>query len=100
MVSSAAPGYAWDKYTHMVIAQIAYEQLNPTAKAKVDALAALMNQDPFTLELPDRDKPYDFISIAAWPDDIKSLGDETRSFSPWHYIDLDANLPADDAAAI
>ena len=98
-VGVARPGYCWDKMAHMIISQIAYDRLTPAAKAKVNALAVLMNNDPYTLELEDKYKPYQFVSISAWPDDIRSLKDETKSFGPWHYIDLDS-LPADDAAAI
>ena len=97
--ATARPGYCWDKVAHMVIAQIAYDRLTPATKAKVDALAAQLNQDPFTLALDGKYKPYQFISIAAWPDDIKSLGQLTRSYGGWHYIDLDS-LPTDDTAAL
>jgi hypothetical protein len=86
----AQPGYSWDGVGHMIIAQIAYDRLTPSARVQVDRLAAALNNDPLTQQLAPDLRPYQPVTAAAWPDDIRSLGAETRSFSPWHFIDLDA----------
>jgi hypothetical protein len=74
----------------MLIAQIAYDRLNPEAKQQVDRLSAALNSDPLTEELPDKDMPEQPVTIATWPDDIRGLGQQTRQFSPWHFIDMDS----------
>jgi hypothetical protein len=92
LILPATPGYCWDGLGHELVAQIAYDLLKPAAKAQVDQLSAALNSDPFTKELT-VDQPFNAVTIATWPDEIKSLRDETRQYSPWHYIDLDTLPP-------
>jgi hypothetical protein len=91
--SAPAPGYCWDGVAHMLISQIAYDRLTPAAKAQVDLLAQALNNDSLTSQLSPDLQECTPVTVAAWPDDIKSLYSETRQFSPWHFIDLDS-LPA------
>jgi hypothetical protein len=88
----ARPGYCWDGVGHELVAQIAYDLLTPAARAQVNHLSTALNTDPFTIELAEP-APFNAVTIATWPDEIKGLGAETRKYSPWHYIDLDS-LPA------
>src|SRR5919199_5201792 len=76
LVQSSA--FGWDEAGHMLVSAIAYERLNPTAKAKVDALAK-------TIRFCGR--TYDGTNLGAWMDDIKadSTHDDLRV---WHYIDI------------
>ncbi|MFL6228753.1 MAG: S1/P1 nuclease [Pyrinomonadaceae bacterium] len=69
---------AWDDAGHMLVSAIAYERLNPAAKAKVDALAKTIRFCG---------KTYDGTNLGAWMDDIKadSTHDDLRV---WHYIDI------------
>jgi hypothetical protein len=69
---------AWDDAGHMLVSAIAYERLNPTAKAKVDAL---------TKTIRFCGKTYDGTTVGTWMDDIKadSTHDDLRV---WHYIDI------------
>jgi hypothetical protein len=69
---------AWDDAGHMLVSAIAYERLNPAAKAKVDAL---------TKTLRFCGKTYDGTNVGTWMDDIKadSTHDDLRV---WHYIDI------------
>ena len=62
----------------MLVSAIAYERLNPAAKAKVDAL---------TKTIRFCGKSYDGTNLGAWMDDIKadSTHDDIRV---WHYIDI------------
>src|SRR5919199_1458392 len=70
--------FAWDDVGHMLVADIAYQRLNPTAKAKVDAL---------TKTIRFCGKTYDGVTVAVWMDDIKadSTHDDMRN---WHYADF------------
>lgn len=65
----------------MVVAQIAYNHLDPAVRAKCDALVAV--------SLPNRDsRSTNFVTAAVWADDFKSsLGTGTS-----HYIDLPISL--------
>lgn len=75
------PLNAWWDAGHLVTAFIAYENLNPTAKAKVDELTAVLQ----------RDYPYlnHFVTLAAWPDDLKSEG--VYQYNDWHYTNIPYN---------
>jgi hypothetical protein len=73
---------AWDGTGHMIIAQVAYERLNPNAKAKVQQLAA---------QLDLKGVPYNAVSLACWPDDIKHAHTDVPhhgDYKNWHFIDL------------
>ncbi|HZH30633.1 MAG TPA: S1/P1 nuclease [Pyrinomonadaceae bacterium] len=82
---------AWHDTGHMLIAQIAYVNLSPAAKARVDKLlVAPQGRRPLihlcaTYYTPACDKIYDPVTIAVWMDDFKgdSLNDE---YENWHYI--------------
>ncbi|MDB6070980.1 MAG: nuclease [Verrucomicrobiales bacterium] len=83
IVGLAAPGKvrAWNAEGHMAVAQIAYNHLHPTVKAKCDALIAV----PLTYG---GTATNTFVTAACWADDFKSqLGSGT-----WHYIDLPISL--------
>jgi hypothetical protein len=78
---------AWDDAGHTLVSAIAYERLNPMAKAKVDAL---------TKTIRFCGKTYDGTNLGTWMDDIKadSTHDDLRV---WHYIDIPFfdGVPAD-----
>lgn len=69
--------WAWGDTGHMVVAQIAFENLDSEAKrARVNELAAL-------IQFNDRD--YEFVTSACWMDDIR----DAPMFEPlkdWHFI--------------
>lgn len=69
---------AWNAMGHMVIANIAYEQLKPDVREKVDLLVGSLNK-----EYPDM---ATFLNLAYWPDSLRSQQIET--FTHWHYIDI------------
>jgi len=85
--------FAWWDPGHLVTAMIAYEQLDPAAKKKVDELAKVLQ----------RDYPYvnHFIATGPWPDDLKAEG--VRTYDTWHYTNLPMNtsrLPLADPPVI
>lgn len=69
---------AWNATGHEVVAQIAYDNLNPKARTEVDKLYPVLGQ-----YFPQIDT---FTAIATWPDVIIANG--TTAFSAWHYINL------------
>lgn len=77
---------AWWDTPHMLVAQIAYDQLKPDVRKRADDLISIhAKQYP---------KTNDFVSAAMWADDIRAQGDKT--YSSWHYVTLtfkDVNDP-------
>lgn len=74
----SVPAFAWGDPGHMVVAQIAYDNLNETAKARVDELAPQVTFGSDT---------YTFVTLACWMDDIR----DTTALEPlkeWHFITL------------
>lgn len=69
--------FAWSAPGHRVIAQIAYDQLTPAAKEKINALTAVQFHSPY---------PEDrFLRASTWPDQLKN---KTKQYNAWHYINL------------
>ncbi len=69
---------AWNTTGHEVVAQIAYDNLTPKARAQVNKIYPVLGQF-----YPQIDT---FIAIASWPDVINADG--AKAFSTWHYINL------------
>lgn len=70
--------YSWNATGHMVVADIAYQQLSPVARSKVDVLIGTLNK-----EYPNVGS---MMNMAAWPDSIR--GQRIEIFTHWHYINL------------
>lgn len=74
----SVPSYGWFSAGHMTVAYVAYQQLTPQAKDRVDALLRLNpDYDNWLKKIPtsasDADKRMMVFMIAAtWPDQIKS----------------------------
>lgn len=89
----------WGAGGHMMVAFIAFQRLNPNAKAKAKELLAI--------EIKPADvtaKSKDFVNASHWPDDLRPFA-EFDSFKPLHFIDkpfstdgtaLPADLPEPD----
>src|SRR5664280_67846 len=74
----ARPALAWNAEGHMVVAQLAYNHLDPEVKAKCNALIAV------SLAPYNSSAISNFVTAAVWADNFKSqLGTGTS-----HYIDL------------
>ncbi|MGH8048501.1 MAG: S1/P1 nuclease [Chthoniobacterales bacterium] len=72
---------AWDPLGHMLVAQIAYDNLTPAAKTNVDALVTRFDAK----DKPDAD--YNFVTAACWMDDIRSRP-TMKAYAAWHYVNL------------
>jgi hypothetical protein len=70
--------FAWNALGHMVIADIAYQHLQPSVREKVDKLVASLHEEYTSMT--------SFQHIAYWPDMIRSQKIET--YTHWHYIDV------------
>jgi hypothetical protein len=85
---------AWHDNGHMIVAQIAYLNLTPEAKAKVDSLLVTPQGRRPLITLcagyytPETcEKTYDPVTIAVWMDDFR--GDTLNdSYASWHYINF------------
>ncbi len=89
LIIPARRALAWDDTGHMVVAQIAWENLDSLTKARVRKLV----QRVFLA-----DKTYDFVTVACWMDDARDF----PMFEPlreWHFINkrFIVSGPAQDA---
>ena len=73
---------AWNAEGHMIVAQIAYNHLNPIARAKCDALIA-------TPVFYASNYNNTFVTAACWADDIRSA---VSTFNNWHFINIPFSL--------
>ena len=71
---------AWDYTGHMLVDQIAYEQVSPKVREAVAHLVA-----PLENTYNDH-KPYNFITAGAWLDDMRSQ--PNYAFGKLHYVDV------------
>jgi hypothetical protein len=87
-----SPAFGWHDTGHMLVSQVAYLNLTPEAKARVDKLLiAPPGRRPYihlcagyyTAETCE--KIYDPVTIGVWMDDFR--GDSLNEhYAPWHYI--------------
>ncbi len=78
IIGAAPKSFGWGDGGHMIVATIAYENLNPTALAKVNALLVTNGVPGSTNE---------FVQASHWADDVK----HTSAFSSTtneHFIDF------------
>lgn len=68
--------FAWDSTGHRLIAQIAYDNLTPAAREKVDQITVTLDG-----KYP---PPSRFLFAAVWPDALKH--DDVTAFNSWHFI--------------
>jgi hypothetical protein len=79
--------YAWDATGHKIIAAIAYDNLTPETKAKVDQLTCIFdknNHDGFCNNSENAKKTR-FMFDATWADLLRS--ENIPDFDDWHFID-------------
>lgn len=76
-VFSPLSALAWNAEGHRVIAQIAYDYMTPTAKARFQVAHPALDK---------QQKSPSFIEAAAWLDTIRKQ--DSKALSAMHYIDL------------
>lgn len=94
LLSAAPRAHAWNGTGHMVVADIAYDNLTPQTKGAVDAL--LQRHRDYGLWMSEMPAGYTdkgrfaFMKASTWPDDIRKTPDDRPI---WHYIDLPVIAP-------
>lgn len=68
---------AWGNTGHQLIAIIAYRQLTPAAREKVDRLTAVLFKD--------KNPSARFLRASTWPDQLRYQ--DVTAFNHWHFID-------------
>lgn len=71
---------AWDYTGHMLVDQIAYEQVSPKVREAVARIVAPLENSY------NEHKPYNFITAGAWLDDIRSQ--PHYPYRKLHYVDV------------
>ena len=79
---ASAPVRAWDAAGHMLVDQIAWEQMTPAVRARAAELVK-----PLDTRF-NSNQPYNFVTAGAWMDDMRGLGKEYQ-WSKLHYIDIE-----------
>lgn len=76
LIMPCSPIFSWSGTGHELIAQIAYERLNPVTKNKVNQITKILlhSRNPFVR----------FLKASKWPDKIAY--DDITAFKHWHYI--------------
>ena len=68
--------WAWGALGHQVVAEIAYDNLSPQAKERVDQLVT-----QFALKVP---SVTSFQQLALYPDQLRKAGN--NAYNRWHYV--------------
>src|SRR5205823_13189605 len=94
LVTQASEVLAWGDEGHEIVGVIAYAQLTPAVRRKVDALLAA-DKDQLT--------PADFPSRTTWADkwrdsDRNSTKVRYTATHNWHFVDIEIDKPDFDAA--
>ena len=82
----------WGAGGHMIVAKVAFDRLNPHAKAEVAKLLAIQITRPGlspkskALLASTTAKSKDFVNAAHWPDDLRPLP-EFDCFKELHFVD-------------
>jgi hypothetical protein len=72
---------AWDPAGHMLVDQIAWEQMTPAARNRATELVKTLDARF------NGDQPYNFVTAGCWLDDMRGLAREYR-WSKLHYVDI------------
>lgn len=81
LLLGTAPSFAWNQVAHQVIAQIAYDNLSPSAKKQANQLTQVLDQEYGTNQT--------FVQSANWADNIISR--HITAFNTWHYVNIPIN---------
>jgi hypothetical protein len=73
--------FSWSINGHLLIAEVAYENLTPKARQTVDTLTVL-----FAKNYPQFNH---FVTAAYWADDLRAT--DVTAFNNWHFIDRPYN---------
>ena len=120
LFAASTPAHAWNNCGHMMVAEIAYQELRRDHPETLKAILALLKKHPRIHDLeveaeahhihPDDYEHYLFLLAATWPDMVKLTPRKTfehnaTRFDPedhreWHYYDLPFNQDGKDHAGL
>jgi hypothetical protein len=97
-VLAVSPALAWNDRGHMLAAMVAYQQMTPETRARVNEILRHHPQYDLLKEGeptpgPDQDL-WVFLRAATWPDMVRSPSNPlhgTEHHPQWHYIDFPVN---------
>ena len=94
LVAALAPmlARAWDPAGHMIVNQIAWEQMTPAARTQAAELVRTLDTRF------NQGQPYNFVTAGAWMDDMRGLG-KAYLWSKLHYVTI-AWTPTGEPAEI
>lgn len=95
LVLASNSARAWDAAGHMLVCQIAWDQMTPAVRARAAELVK-----PLDARFNDN-QPYNFVTSGAWMDDMRALGKDYQ-WSKLHYVTIPwtpTGLPAEIPAA-
>jgi hypothetical protein len=98
LLSCCSTAFAWSGEGHMVIAAIAFKELSPEAKTKVNALLKSHPDyskwtNSFAGDFAGMDmETYVFLRASTWPDEIRRKKN-SYDHPQWHYIDYPLRAP-------
>ena len=72
-----SPLFAWNAEGHRVMAQIAYDHMTPTAKARFQVAHLVLDK---------KKKPPSFVEASVWFDTLRQK--DANVFSAMHYVDI------------
>lgn len=78
ILSAPLTSFAWNAYGHLLIAEVAYQNLKPAVKDKVDGLVSTLHDQYSSVS--------SFNQLADWPDTLR--GESIDAYTRWHYINI------------
>lgn len=90
---------AWDDTGHMVVAFIAYNRLDPSAKAKVNRLFLIPAGSGTRSLVRLCGRNYNPVTIANWMDDLRDIA-SPAPFAEWHFTNFNPIFAPDFPASI
>jgi hypothetical protein len=90
LVCCSSSTFAWGCRGHQTVADVAFQELNPHARAAVLALLPQLQMDPRVKHYCTGTSINEFVDVATWADDIREIRPET---GPWHFIDVPLSSP-------
>ena len=90
--------FAWYAAGHMIVADIAFDQLPPAARGQMMAILAAHPQmgewrGHLDFAPPGESDRFLFMRASTWPDEINKDKGNPHAHPPWHYIDYPLRPP-------
>lgn len=107
LLSLNLKGYAWNRRGHLMVAGIAYRQLQQSDPARLNKIIDILRSHPDIQKWKNEydgasesfksqisPAAYAFMRAAAWPDDVRSPANNPEHHPHWHYVNYPLSLPS------